>query len=251
MPTYYILLHVVIFLSGVIVTILASWIEQTSNIPAAISQALGVSVSAAGIVGWFMALYIRRFENVSNLQNIFGRAGLSNVFEARQVRIKEEYDKRLRTFNQHVDVMGYGLSNFLQDYRDHFLTWAERGQVRILIVDPDFPNSELCFADLRDTEEEDQQGTIVRQVETFLEFYKRNDTLYHSEKFSVRLYKAIPSISFMRIDDALFWGPYLVKKASRNTPTLMTQRGGYLFDAISAHFEAIWADGNLSRPVRR
>jgi hypothetical protein len=52
--------------------------------------------------------------------------------------------------------------------------------------------------------------------------------------------KALPAINLLRADHEIFWGPYLMGQQSRNTPTLIAQRGGFLFDALKAHFDALW-----------
>ena len=58
--------------------------------------------------------------------------------------------------------------------------------------------------------------------------------------FDVRLYRCLPSINYFRIDDDIFWGPYLIPGQSRNMPTFIVRRGGILFDRLTLHFQQIW-----------
>ena len=46
----------------------------------------------------------------------------------------------------------------------------------------------------------------------------------------------------------MFWGPYLVKQPSRNSPTFLIRKA-VLFDRLVDHFERIWKDDSLSRPI--
>lgn len=52
-----------------------------------------------------------------------------------------------------------------------------------------------------------------------------------------------------RVDDDLFWGPYLVGKQSRNCPTFIARRGGVVFQRFMNHFDEIWDNPNFSRPI--
>ena len=85
------------------------------------------------------------------------------------------------------------------------------------------------------------------------EFIRRTRSLIvrrsDSPRFQVRLYKCLPSVNIFRIDDELFWGPYLIREQSRNTPTFIVRKGGILFDTLAKHFNTIWSDPELSRPV--
>jgi hypothetical protein len=58
--------------------------------------------------------------------------------------------------------------------------------------------------------------------------------------------RCIPAINLFRIDDDVFWGPYLMQQQSRNTPTLLATRGGFLFDMLQKHFDALWAQSSPS-----
>jgi hypothetical protein len=71
------------------------------------------------------------------------------------------------------------------------------------------------------------------------------------EEYQVRLESLQDNldVNIFRIDDEVFWGPYLIHQQSRNSPTLLVRRGGLLFDVLLRHFETIWLEDSLSRPV--
>ena len=51
--------------------------------------------------------------------------------------------------------MGFGLNSLRQDYGYAFSRWRDRATVRILLIDPRYPNSENSYASQRDAEEKD------------------------------------------------------------------------------------------------
>lgn len=190
---------------------------------------------------WFCDVFICTCHGTLRARiEIFARAGLLAVFPARQVRIRDEYDRRFAQATQ-IDLIGYGLASFREDYLDQFVVWSHRAKVRILYPDPDFPTKNNSLADQRDKEEGHPVGKTRRDVFALeKEIGKLRDL--KRDNFVLRRMRAIPSINMLRIDDEIFWGPYLVKQFSRNTPTLLVQRGGFLFEHLSQHFEALWTN---------
>ena len=164
----------------------------------------------------------------------------SNVFSPREVCRFGAHDS--------IDVLGFGLRSLLEDYGDQFESWSARCTIRVLLLDPEFPSARTPYADQRDREENNQQGDIGRDVR---EFVRRTATLAErpGTRFQVRLFRCLPSVNIFRIDDKLFWGPYLVGSQSRNMPTFVVKKGGHLYDVLGKHFESIWSRDDLSRPV--
>ncbi len=232
----YWLAHALMFAIGVIVIATRS--------PIAI--AIGTSVVATAIAGIVLYLYVQfHYDDLSRQEHL--RAfGFEDAFEYRSVAIKKEYDSRLQRAEQNIDIMGFGLKHLREDYGDEFLTWASRAKVRILIIDPDSPSAQASYAAQRSIEEQDAQDSIRTSVLAFLaatQQIRRNS----AGAFQVRLFRCLPSINIFRIDNAMFWGPYLIREQSRNTPTFLIKRDGALFDRYLKHFDTIWRDGELSR----
>ncbi|OAI45016.1 hypothetical protein AYO43_08640 [Nitrospira sp. SCGC AG-212-E16] len=165
------------------------------------------------------------------------------------MRIRQDYVQRLEKAEEQIDIIGFGLSSFREDFLDDFSKWKQRANVRILLVDPEFPSGELSYANQRDTEEKNSLGKIASDVRKFVEVVGSLISEDGDRVFDIRLYRCLPSLNIFRIDDELFWGPYLVGEQSRNSPTFLVQRGGILFDRFTRQFECIWKDDKFSRPI--
>src|SRR5947207_3214988 len=92
-------------------------------------------------------------------------------------------------------------------------------------------------------------GTIEADVQAFIRETRHllGGNVQHS--FDIRLYKCLPTMTIFRVDDELFWGPYLVREPSRNSPIFIFRRHGLLFHHLLDHFEHIWNDTTLSRSI--
>lgn len=209
-----------------------------------ISEGIGGALIAGGIAGVTLFLYVFTTEGLKSRIEAFTKAGLLKIFSGRSVLIREEYHTRLANA-RHIDLVGFGLSAFREDYIDDFVGWSHRADVRILLLDPDFPSRPHSLADQRDREENNPAGQIRRDVETF-ERAVLNLAGLNRDRFKVHRMRCIPAINLFRIDDDVFWGPYLMQQQSRNTPTLLATRGGFLFDMLQKHFDALWAQSSPS-----
>jgi hypothetical protein len=164
--------------------------------------------------------------------------GLIEIFPARAVRIRDQYDRRLADAHSRVDVLGFGLRSFREDYGARIVELAQRARVRLLLLDPTFPDT-APYALQRDQEERNPAGSISRDVREFL-IQVLPRTADPSAGIQLRLYRALPMVNIFRVDDEMFWGPYLIGDQSRNAPTLLVRSGGYLFARLLAHFELLW-----------
>ena len=169
------------------------------------------------------------------------KSGIIKVFPSRQVTISNEYETRLASLHSHLDVLGFGLRAFREDHLSAYGKWKEHAKIRILLLDPNSPSPEFSYSAQRDKEEHNAEGAIHTDVRTFLKV----TASLRDRRFQVRFYKCLPSINIFRIDDELFWGPYLIHEQSRNTPTILVGQG-MLFERIMAHFDRIWRDENFS-----
>jgi hypothetical protein len=204
---------------------------------------------AAGIAGWVVFVYVWVSEDLSARLEVLSKFGVENVFDARSVVIKQEYVKRLEAARDRIDILGFGLSAFRQDFADDLAKWRQRVSVRILLIDPEFPSTGLSYAAQRDREENNPPGSIAAEVRKFVEDVGQLIGEAGGRSFEIRLYQCLPTLNVLRIDDELFFGPYLVSEQSRNSPTFLVKRGGLLFDRFKMQFERIWGSEHLSRPV--
>ena len=122
----WILAHVVIFLVGVVVI---DW-APFDQIAKGISASIGASLIAAGIAGYILFLYVRYSERTQKQIEAIRNSGLENVFRGRSVAIKAEYDDRISKAKE-LDVLGFGLSAFREDYKERFGDFAQTKKIRI------------------------------------------------------------------------------------------------------------------------
>src|SRR5258707_9592918 len=230
----YILAHVVLFLIGFA-------LAKGAN---ALLQGIGVSLIAASITGWVIFVYLRLSERRSESLEILTRFGFVTAFEARAARIKPEYDQRLAKASEHIDIMGFGLKALWEDYHSQFEDWKARAHVRILLIDP-----HSAYGDQRDVEESEIEGSIRGSVKRFLRETAVLRSNIGKTRFEIRLYTCLRSVNIFRVDDEMFWSTYLLRAPSRNAPTFIVRRGGVLYGSLLSHFETIWKDDTLSRPI--
>ena len=206
----YLFWQLVLVLVGIILMLL--WADNLSA--AKYLVPIGGSIVATGLAGMVLFLKVWLDQRESQRLADIRAAGFSRIFATRAGLIKEEYDRRLARASQCIDIMGFGLRNLREDYHDDFAAWARRAPVRILVLDPEFPTEHAPLADLRDPEERNLPGTIRKDVRRLIEVCQpilQND----QNRFMIRLYRCLPSITVFRIDRDIFWGPYFVHDVSR------------------------------------
>lgn len=212
-----------------------------------VSLAIGTSLIAGAAAGYALFGYVLLTDRWSRRVEALLDVGLREVWLHRSVRMKPEYDERLDAAREAIDLLGFGQRSFREDQAQNFAVWLARGvTVRILLLDPEYPSAEHPFASQRDREE--GGGSIGGDVAAFLREVKKQ-RLHEHDRFCVRLFRCLPTLNVFRIDDELFWGPYLLRRQSRNSPTLLVARGGPLFDAILSHFDAVWQGDGFSAEV--
>jgi hypothetical protein len=233
--------HSVVVLLGIIFLVAAPVHNMLGQ---GFSEGIGGSLIAGGIAGITLFLYVLTTEGLKSRIEAFTKAGLLKIFSGRSVLIRDEYDTRLAQA-RYIDLVGFGLSAFREDYLKDFVSWSHRADVRILLIDPDFPTRDHSLADQRDREENNPVGQIRSDVDAFEKAVSKL-TGVNRKRFKVHRMRAIPAINMFRIDDDVFWGTYLMQQQSRNTPTLLATRGGFLFDMLQKHFDALWAQSSPS-----
>jgi hypothetical protein len=209
-----------------------------------IAVAIGTSLVATGVAGGTLFIYVLLTEDLTHRYELISEFGVRDLFKARSVSIRDVYESRLADATEHIDLLGFGQKSFREDFGQEFEKWANRGvKIRILLLDPEFPDRKSAIADLRDVEENHAKGDIRRDVESFLRETK--ELRANNGNFNVRLYRCLPVLNILRIDEELFWGPYLYGKPSRSAPTVLVGRGP-LFDVMLGHFNAIWEGDEAS-----
>jgi hypothetical protein len=245
LPTnlFWVIGHILMVIVGIFLTVIALDSSYRD-----VWLGVGGSLIASGVAGEILYLYVSSSQETKDRLDLISKAGLLRIFSTRSVRIREEYHSRLRDAKE-VDVLGFGLSSFREDYGDKFAELSLRTSFRILLLDPNFPSQRNSVATIRDREEGNNQDQIKNDVEAFENVVRRSKNLV-KQKFQVKRLSALPSINVFRVDDEIFWGPYLVSQQSRNMPTLLVRKGGFLYDQIKAHFDCLWENDQFSKPMQ-
>jgi hypothetical protein len=196
--------------------------------------AIGTSLIATGAAGSVVYLYIARTDTTREAIEMLSRFGLARIYDRRAAGIREEYAIRLEKARAQIDILGFDLRDFRRDYMSDLGVLAARARVRILLIDPSSP---ACV--MRDREEDQREGVTRQQVEDFVTQFRDRYRPDGNPRLSVRFFTCLPLVNFFRIDDEIFWGPYLVGRAGGNTVTLRVNRG-ILYEQLSSHFEKIW-----------
>ena len=215
MTTIYYLAHALIIAIGVAITQIGGFLWT----------AIGTSMVATGAAGAVIYLYLaKKTESARESLEMLSRFGISHVYDRRAAQIRDEYQSRLSNAQSNVDIIGFGLKDFRRDYMAELGALASRAHLRILLLDPN-----TGIAEKRDEEEGQSSGTIAAEIREFLTQYGQHYGDNQDPHLEVRLYTCLPLVNIFRIDDDLFWGPYLVGRASGNTITMRVRRGGTLF----------------------
>jgi hypothetical protein len=234
------LVNIIVILIGMIL-VLAGSIQIQWNLREV--SDLGISLMASGIVTLFYFAYPK--SNVEEKYRQLAAKGLTETYSARD--LKDEYLTLLKRAKRNVDVLGLALNKFREDNGEIIKEKCLEGvSVRFLVMDPD---SEIFK--LRSKEEEDLMGETIKAPHEKLQKYVRetNDLIAakgKGAKIQTKYYRSTPATMIFRIDDAMFVGPYLHKRISRNTCTFRLEPGE-LFSQYEEHFEKLWNDTDATR----
>lgn len=229
--------------------ILVQW-GSTGTPPNQYLVGSGLSVLAAGVTGIVMVGYIIFSESTRNRITVLRDFGIREYFDSNTTAIKGEYQRRLDRPKKSIDVLGLGLTHLRRDFGPFFEEWASRGVVRVLLLDPLAPHGlngsqgAATYAAQRDREERDPVGSIATDVNEWM--VETAALRSRTDRFMLRLSKAIPTITMVRMDDEIFWSPYLMYRGSGSTPTMVVRRGGLLYEVLRKHFDDIWSSNELS-----
>ncbi|KLN62173.1 hypothetical protein WH96_01160 [Kiloniella spongiae] len=245
-PTSYIWfsLHTLIFVAGVAFLHIP---QLKAFLGEALASGIGTSFIATGATGVVLFLYIFLNDDLKNKFETLRLSGLSHAFNGRSTRIREEYDNRIKESHK-IDVIGFGLSQFRQDHLKNFAEWSKTKKIRILLLDPKMPSCDEAYAKQRDIEESNPTDTIIPDINKFVSDFQGLKGV-DKKNFQVRYMRALPSVNIFKMDDEVFWGPYLIGEQSRNTMTFVAQKGGFVYKQLADHFETIWTSKDFSREI--
>jgi hypothetical protein len=202
--------------------------------------------------GWIHAIENNLTAELYNIKGDFYKQrisaatsmGLVNALPYRSRAARNEYASRLEKASDKIEILAISGYSMRQTYLNDFKTWAEKAQVRILLMHPDL------YATEKSLEEGQSSNYRSNGIRGFL---KATEDLWSNPdiNFQVKIFTALPSITSYRIDNEILWGPYFVKEltgsdgrdapeVSENLPVIIVNEKGNLFNRINSHFNSIW-----------
>ena len=133
-------------------------------------QSLGIGLIGSGICGHISFLYLVASEDIKEKIEIISKYDFIKALPSRSVTIQKEYNDLLEKMEQRLDILAYGLSKFYDDHVNNgdLSKWSRNVNIRILLIDPEYPTPENSLARQRDKEERTTDGKIKGQVDEFL-----------------------------------------------------------------------------------
>jgi hypothetical protein len=144
--------------------------------------AIGTSVSATGVCGWAIYFWIRVTDNSTQALARIRQIGIIDAFPARSVPIRPEYERRFNAARDQIDFLGFGLRALREDFGDSFSAWLNHTRIRVLLVDPEAPSSELTYADQRDREEGNSKQVSEKFANSPLLLHARDQRLPNRQR---------------------------------------------------------------------
>lgn len=220
----------IIALIGLVVTLLA-WplLERGHVYIGTIVVSVGTSMLSAALVSLVShGLEVSRDE-LENLRHVWG---IINVYERRD-QITNQCRSLLKDATQ-IDIAAATGRTFLTEHGDRIAERVQEGKasVRLLLPNPT-SMSAGDTARLLGLEE----GDVAHLVTTYEKWIARIKD--RSPKAAASLHYAgerIPT-SYLRIDNTVFWGPYLKGLPSQNTFTFELSANSVLGEVLSKNFD--------------
>ena len=171
--------------------------------------------------------------------------GIAGAFAGRIIPNEHEYLNRFWSARKSVDMIGLDFSAVLRNF-DYYNSGFQPGvRIRILMLDPVHPDPEQSYMTRRAHEERDHPP-LISGARKFCHMFARWKSSLAPERlagldYSIRLYQTLPAIHYVRYDNEVLFGPYLIEKSSEHTFTLMSKAGTPIFEQLADHFEGLWS----------
>ncbi|WP_417783650.1 hypothetical protein [Terasakiella pusilla] len=216
----FITVWVVVLLIGLLMIILS---------PNGIWGSIGTSLIAAGIVAAAMLWHDYVKAPTDELHQEINKSGLKGFYNRRNL---DKYNE-LVTDCREIDIAGYSLRSFHESNKKLLLDKIKNGRmdkIRIILTNP-----ESEFAKAQEETEGVAEGTFLKALETL------NSSFKGIGEIEIRILNRPVSTMIYRLDDTLFYGPYL-SAYSTSTVTYECQRNGWMFNVYQDEFDRMWED---------
>jgi len=178
--------------------------------------------------------------------------GIAGAFAGRIIPNEHEYLRRFWSAKTSVDMIGLDFSAVLRNFDYYNSRFQPRVRIRILMLDPVHPDVKHSYMTRRAHEERDHPP-LISGARKFCHMFALWKSTLTPERlagldYSIRLYQTLPAIHYVRYDNEVLFGPYLIEKSSEHTFTLMSKAGTPIFAQLADHFEGLWARWSREPP---
>lgn len=233
------LVNEIIAAIGIIVIISSQFISAKSEWRTVLVS-IGCSLLASSIVTFLSSKYLTR---ISRVKDIIQHWGLEGIYETRQA-MNRSTDEVLNQSENELDIIAFGLRSFRDAKTKIIKEKVKRGlKIRIITLDP---SSE--FVTQREKDEKEVSGQIGK---TILDLIKWVDDIKKEspdpKNISIKFYNSLPQDFYFRIDNHIFFGPYLYGKASQQTISYEFKGNSVGYEYYKDYFDELWNDPEFCR----
>lgn len=253
------LINLVIFLIGLILTLIGAFIIKdvrvsvSSNISSGVGSnigsnaktilvSIGCSLIASSVVAFLSSKYLYRRSKIKDIIDIWG---LEGIFRTRQ-EMNISSNEHMQGLKEQLDIMAFGLGSLRDAQGDEIERKVKKGlKIRILTLDP-----KSKFLEQREKDEKKSIGSIKKSIENLTEWIDELKKIATDEKnIEIEFYDTLPLDFYFREDNALFIGPYLYGKGSQQTISYEFKNNSKGFSYYTNYFEKLWSDKDFSKSL--
>lgn len=187
-----------------------------------------------------------RLEDHKKRDEVAKRIGLVDCYERRP---DPEIEEAVKQASHRVDILEVSMDTMRELGPTDWLNCE--GDVRIILLDPLFPEGQQTLASLRDEEEEQGKNAILSEIRKVLRSLPK-EWMGDADKDTesrVRLARVMPTMSYFRIDEMAYFAPLVYRKLGNRTMHMRLKKDGDFFDVLERNFEKLWEDTKHVRPA--
>jgi hypothetical protein len=249
-------LNILAVLLNVIIVLLGLTLYAFNITKGGLPKEIGSGMVASGLAALILVLYQIASSAVEQQEQdvleVAKKMGLSDYYPHRPdfgMDAEEPSFHGARKI-QILELTGYTILAKIQ--RGEWSRRCHRTRIQVLLQDPLHPPGPWTFTNHRDYEEGQAVGTDLNQVHDFIRRFGVSERFPGGGSWELRLTRAMPTICYFRIDDRIYWAPYLSRVFGDKSPHMRVDRGGRLFEILERHFDRLWeaeVDRQVSLPT--
>lgn len=203
---------------------------------------VGTSIIASGLISLLLVKYIYFYQG--SLRNIVDEWGMRRI-DIRS-NINPDINKKLDSMDIGMDIIAFGMRNFLSVQGDLLIEKLNRGcRIRILTITPNSP-----FVRQREIDELEMEGQIKNSIDFMIKWAKTaQGNLTDKGLISVKTYSGLPQDMYQKVDDYVYIGPFLYGKPSQQTIAYSFAPKSKGAEYYTSYFNKLWSDDNFSTKV--